>query len=221
EIEWYERQKRLWDYMQSEELESLAAGLQLFLDQHAQVHMTDGKQSLAESTLVGLSDEHWRLKLGEGKNSIAWLIWHNARIEDVTFNLLVVDGSQVFDDWFEQLGFDRRKVGTGMGDEEVLEISSTIHLPALREYWAAVGRRTQQVARTLDPVILKERLEPRNIQRLFDEGAVTQNLAGLAQWWSERTRGELLFQPVSRHAFTHLHEIRQMRETLLAHSVGS
>ncbi len=209
EIQWYERQKQLSHYLTSEEPAQLATALELFLDQHAQLHSTNG---LAQSTLAGLSDEQWRLKPGQGTNSVAWLLLHMARIEDVTFNLLVMERAQVFDEWFEQLGFDRRDVGTGMSDEEVLELSKTIHLPALRAYWSAVGKTTQDLARTLHLETLKERPAKRNIQRLFDEGAVTPQLAELAQWWEHQTKGVLLFQPVSRHAFWHLHEIRQVRE---------
>lgn len=97
EIQWYERQKRLQEYMQSEELPSLTTGLQLFLDQHAQLHMADGIRSLADTILTDLSDACWQLKPGKGKNSIAWLICHIARIEDATFNLLVVERAQVLD----------------------------------------------------------------------------------------------------------------------------
>jgi hypothetical protein len=105
EIQWYERQKQLSQYLDSEEPAKLAMALQLFLDQHAQLHSTNG---LAQSALAGLSDEQWRLKPGQGTNSVAWLLLHMARIEDVTFNLLVKEKAQVFDEWFEQLGFDRR-----------------------------------------------------------------------------------------------------------------
>ena len=123
-----------------------------------------------------------------------------------------MEKAQVFDEWFEQLGFNRRDVGTGMSDEEVLELSKTIRLPALRAYWNAVGKTTQDLARTIHPATLNERPDSRNIQRLFDEGAVTLEIAELAQWWSQRTKGVLLFQPISRHAFWHLHEIWQVRE---------
>jgi hypothetical protein len=209
EIQWYERQNQLARYLASEEPAQLATALELFLDQHAHLHSPNG---LAQSALAGLSDEQWRLKPGQGTNSVAWLLLHMARIEDVTFNLLVMERAQVFDEWFEQLGFDRRDVGTGMSDEEVLELSTTIHLRALRAYWSAVGKTTQDLARTLHPETLKERPDKRSMQRLFDEGAVTPQLAELAQWWEQQTKGVLLFQPVSRHAFWHLHEIWQVRE---------
>jgi DinB family protein len=209
EIQWYERQQQLSHCLASEEPAQLATALELFLEQHAQLHSSNG---LAHSALAGLSDEQWRLKPGPGTNSVAWLALHMARIEDVTFNLLVMERAQVFDSWFEHLGFDRRDVGTGMSDEEVLELSTTIHLKALRAYWSAVGQTTQDLARALHPATLKERPDKRNIQRLFDEGAVTPQLAELALRWEQQTKGMLLFQPISRHTFWHLNEIRQVRE---------
>ncbi len=212
EIQWYERQEQLAHYVASEEPEQLAAALKLFLNQHAQLHASNG---LVRNALVGLSDEQWRLKPGQGTNSVAWLLLHMARIEDVTFNLLVMEKAQVFEGWFEQLGFDRRDVGTGMSDEEVLELSKTMHLPTLRAYWDAVGKTTQDLARILHPAELKERPDPRSIQQLFEVGAITPRLTELAQWWGQQTKGVLLFQPVSRHVFQHLQEIRQVRERLL------
>jgi hypothetical protein len=209
EIQWYERQKQLSHYLASPEPAQLALALSLFLEQHAHLHSPTG---LAHSVLAGLSDVHWRLKLGPGTNSVAWLVLHMARLEDVTFNLLVMERPQVFDAWFGQLGIDLRAVGTGMSDEEVLELSKKIHLPALHTYWSAVWQATQALARTLEPATLKQRPEQRSIERLFAEGALTPQVAELAHWWEQQTKGVLLFQPVSRHTFWHLHEIRQMRE---------
>ncbi|MBO0781145.1 MAG: DinB family protein [Ktedonobacteraceae bacterium] len=209
DLQWYEQQKRLLKYMQLEDIASLTEGLHLFLEQHRQLHAPDDSSSLANIILADYAQEQWRHK-PEGKNSIAWLIWHIARIEDATFNLLVAESKQVLDEWIERLGYARRDVGTGMSNEEVLELSATIHLPALRAYWTAVTRRTQQLARALDPTILTERPTQSSLERLFAEGAVTQKIAELAQWWGERRKGVLLFQPVSRHTFWHLQEIRQI-----------
>jgi uncharacterized damage-inducible protein DinB len=93
EIHWYERQKQLSHSLASEEPAQLATALELFLEQPAQLHSTNG---LVQSALTGLSDEQWRLKPGQGTNSVAWLVLHMARIEDVTFNLLVMERAQVF-----------------------------------------------------------------------------------------------------------------------------
>ena len=48
--------------------------------------------------LGGISDDQMWLRPGKETNSIAWLVWHMARTEDVVVNLVVVDnGRQVFE----------------------------------------------------------------------------------------------------------------------------
>jgi hypothetical protein len=44
-----------------------------------------------------------------------------------------------------------RDVGTGMGDDEVSDLSARLDLVALRGYYTAVGRRTLEVVRSLRP----------------------------------------------------------------------
>ena len=39
-----------------------------------------------------------RTRAGKRLNSLVWLLWHMARVEDVVVNLVVADGRQVLDD---------------------------------------------------------------------------------------------------------------------------
>src|SRR5947209_13091991 len=110
EILLYERQKQLSQYLASEEPALLAKALEIFLEQHTQLHSPNG---LAYSAVAGLSDEQWRLKPGQGINSVVWLLLHMARIEDVTFNLLVMGRIQVFAEWFEPLASTVAMLGRG------------------------------------------------------------------------------------------------------------
>ncbi len=95
----------------------------------------------------GLTEQQIRVAPHPGVNTIAWLIWHVARVEDVGVNRLVVDDRQVFDrgGWAPRLNVARRDFGTGMTPGEVHEMSARIDLDALRAYWEAVGRRTEEV----------------------------------------------------------------------------
>ncbi len=65
----------------------------LFLGQHARLHSTrmeDGADgSFEDEVFRGLSEADTRRIPPGGEHSIAWLIWHIARCEDVTLNLLV------------------------------------------------------------------------------------------------------------------------------------
>ena len=86
--EWNERQKNL-----RHDLEmgvNFPASIQLFLEQHAMVHdseMTSSHyESFADEIWVDLTEKYFRrIPLAEDF-SIAWIIWHTARIEDITMN---------------------------------------------------------------------------------------------------------------------------------------
>lgn len=126
----------------------------LFLDQHAAVHSAavgGNKMSAAERALGGLSDEQMRVRPREDLNSLAWLLWHIARAEDIMVNAVLSGRAQVFDDaWMRRLGITRRDFGIGMTSPEVSELTRQIDLGALREYRDAVGFRTREVVGDFD-----------------------------------------------------------------------
>jgi DinB superfamily len=122
---------------------------QLFLDQHSAMHsvaVAGNKASAADRAFAGLSDEQMRVRPREDLNSLAWLMWHIARAEDIIVNPVLSGRSQVFDDgWLRRLGIERRDFGIGMTSPEVSELTRQIDLGALREYRDIVGRRTREV----------------------------------------------------------------------------
>src|SRR5712691_12486379 len=83
----------------------------LFLDQHAAMHSVavgGNKMSAAERTFTGLTDEQMRVRPREDLNSLAWLMWHIARAEDILVNAVLAGRPQVFDDpWKKRLGITR------------------------------------------------------------------------------------------------------------------
>src|SRR5713101_7891004 len=119
--------------------------LDFFLVRYDQVHRV-----LTDPAIEQLGDAQWRGRPHPGVNTIAWLIWHMARVEDVGVNRFVADRPQVIEDgWLTRLGVGRRDVGTGMSDAEVDDLSSRIDLGELRGYWDAVTRRTPEVVASI------------------------------------------------------------------------
>src|SRR5882724_5699485 len=110
----------------------------LFLAQHAAVQSVavgGNPASAAERALAGLSDDQMRVRPREDLNSLAWLLWHIARAEDIMVNALVAGREQVCDDaWRKRLGVSRRDFGIGMTSPEVTELTRGVDLVALREY---------------------------------------------------------------------------------------
>ena len=121
----------------------------LFLDQHAAMHSAavgGNKMSQAERAFAGLSDEQMRVRPHEDLNSLAWLMWHIARAEDIVVNQMLGGRPQVFDAaWMKRLGVARPDFGIGMTSAAVTELTNQIDVGALREYRDAVGRRTREV----------------------------------------------------------------------------
>jgi DinB family protein len=121
----------------------------LFLEQHAAMHSAavgGSPISAAERAFGGLTDEQMRVRPREDLNSLAWLLWHIARAEDVLVNLVIAEQPQVFDEaWAKRLDVARPDFGIGMTSPEVSELTRRIDLGALREYRDTVGRRTREL----------------------------------------------------------------------------
>jgi hypothetical protein len=166
---------------------------------------------LVDDLVRGLTDAQVRGRPVPGVNTVAWLLWHAARVEDVGVNRFVADRPQVLDDgWSARLAIPRRDVGTGMSDAEVDELSARIDLPALRGYWDAVTRRTLEVVETLRDADLEAVVPADHVDRVsFEQGAVAPGAAWLAEFWAKgRTRAWVLAQTPLLHVYGHYFDAR-------------
>ena len=147
----------------------------LFLEQHATVHSAavgGNKMSVAERTFAGLTDEQMRVRPREDLNSIAWLMWHIARAEDILVGQVVGGGSQLFDEgWKKRLGVTRPDFGIGMTSPEVSELTRQIDVGALREYRDAVGRRTREIVGSFKPTDWEGTVQVEAVERAAAAGA--------------------------------------------------
>jgi hypothetical protein len=213
---WSQRQRQLGKLLDTRGREQEA--LALALRQHAMVHAAAlaqmGVWSFEDEVLEGLSDEQMRRRPARQPNSIAWLVWHMARIEDVTMNLLVAGQPQVLEreGWLERLRLVRSDVGTAMGDAEVAQVTEQIDLAAMRAYRLAVGRSTRQIIEELPPEALHHKVDQARIERLLSSSALAEGVLRLAEIWGGWKIGGLIKQPAIRHSFVHLNEARTLRQ---------
>jgi hypothetical protein len=215
---WNERHKEL-RYALVKSCDKNAA-LDLFLIQHAMVH--SGKlakpesQSFQDELLTGLRPSSYRTIPAKGNHSIAWILWHLARIEDVTMNLLVADSPQVLlsKNWHERLRTKVINTGNGMSDAEVSELSKRIHVDALLEYRLAVTRRTRKIIKGLDAGEFNRKVESSSLQRIRNEHAVLPKANGIVEYWGKRTIAGLLLMPPTRHCFLHLNEALRIKSKI-------
>jgi hypothetical protein len=216
---WLERQQQLVLLLGT--LGSEPEALVLALCQHAQVHAATlaptGLYSFEDEVLNGLRPEQIRGRPAGESNSIAWLLWHCARIEDVTTNLLIASQPQVLEGegWLARLNIPRADVGTAMSDEQVAEVTSRIDLAALLAYRQAVGRNTRQMLQALPPERLHRPVAPAAIQQLLRAGVLSQGALDLAEVWGSWKIGDLIKQPAIRHSFLHLNEALEIKEKVI------
>jgi hypothetical protein len=194
--------------------------IQLFLDQHAMVHTADmsesGLWSFEDEIWLGMDDKDIRCLPDGFEHSIAWMIWHTTRIEDITMNMLLADNPELFnkDGWCDRLGISFRDTGNAMTTAEITTLSAQINIKALREYRIATGCRTRQIVTLLKPSDLAQRVHPARLQRVFDEGAVVSAARGLLDYWGGLTASGLLLMPPTRHPFIHLNEALRLKTKL-------
>ncbi len=100
-----------------------------------------------------------------GSNPIGWLVWHLARIEDAQVaDLLDVPQVWIADetgDWPARFGLepDPANHGYGHSPAEVAEVRPD-SVPALRDYYGAVARTTQDALRVIGPTTLDRVVDP-------------------------------------------------------------
>ena len=169
--------------------------IDFFVRHYERLHMQVERDFLHE-----LSEAQMRLR-PHGLNSIAWLVWHMARYEDL-LNLLLVGRPQLLDeeDWLRRLHLSRRDLGTGMADDEVSDLSARLDLAALCDYYTAVGRRTVEVVRSLRPEALDE---VPDLHRLRAAGVVRENVLGVIEQREGQSKGQWLGQWGMSHSQGH------------------
>jgi hypothetical protein len=215
---WTKQQDELRKALSSKAHFELA--MQLFLAQHAAVHAAEisgGESwSLHDEVLAGLTDEQFRMRLKPGTNSIAWLLWHTTRIEDMTINVLVLEQPQILDgDWAERLNIPFRDCGASMDEAEVADFSAKVAVRALVDYHAAVGRRTREGVQRLSAEQVKTPVPTSAIQTFVDEGSISAKGHWLFEYYLNRTKGFFLTRTATSHNFIHLNEAGRIRVKLL------
>lgn len=191
--------------------------LDFLLDQHAHSHaaaLTSAPEPmLSDQILSGLTDDQLRRRPAPGLNSLAWLLWHLARSEDVMVGILLTDHGQLLDEgnWFARLNTTFRDMGTGMDDAGVSLVSAQLDLDALLAYRLAVGQRTRELLPTLPHTTWDDSIDP---TRLLAAHAFSNPADGqhrVATYWQNRTRRYLLTTSITTHNYQHLGEANAIK----------
>ncbi|MCR2806650.1 DinB family protein [Paenibacillus soyae] len=220
-VVWNENHKRLTELLSKPSEHENAT--RLLLAHHASLHSSklvdEDIFSFEDSLVEGLEEAAWRLypmKTPDTKNSIAWHVWHIARIEDMTMNALVTNGQQVLTSgsWLQDLNVRFAHSGNSMIDDDIAELSAKLDIGALLAYRYAVGKQTRRILASLQPGDWTQKVQADRIQRLFEEQALLPEASGIGDYWSNKTIAGLALMPATRHNFVHLNKCDRIKQKL-------
>ena len=107
------------------------------------------------------SDEQLHFVPEQGSHSIAWCLWHTARVEDLIISR-VSGGPQIWsEEWAGRSGLPFEGFGTGMSDEDAREVH-VADIEALGGYQDAVFERTAEFLANATDEDLEREIPARN-----------------------------------------------------------
>ena len=175
-----------------------------------------GLQEYPVYLIKGMTDKHIQSVPDPRLNSIAWILWHVARCEDLAVNRLVSDGDQVFDRcWREKLGVSDKTMGTGMPKQDADELGRTIDIGALVAYREEVTRKSLGFVQE-NPIDLwsktlsKDRLD----YVLIEQGYGGPQAEEIVKHYSGNSMGWLLGHLALTHTFYHMGQAFTVRRLL-------
>ncbi|WP_455715410.1 DinB family protein [Anaerosporobacter sp.] len=190
----------------------------LFLEIHAKVHSTEISHDISNEVdylLEDLEVNEYAIMPTSKDETIAWVLWHVARIEDLTMNILVDDGQQVFnDEWKERMNTPIIDTGNALSDDEIMDLSKRFNIKELLHYRNKVGARTREIVSRLSAEAMKRKVTQQGAERIFIEGGVTSDKESywLLDFWSKKDVAGLLLMPPTRHVMLHLNDCFKWKE---------
>jgi hypothetical protein len=184
----------------------------LFLDLHAKLHLseiTSTELNEVDTILTDLSLDEYEIMPTEKDETIAWALWHLARIEDLTMNFLVAEGEQIFNpEWKKRLNAPIDDTGNALTDDEIMNLSKALDINALIAYRNAVGKRTREIVNGLSVAEMNRKVPTPGIEKIRQVGGVTKQAESLwlLDYWSKKDVAGILLMPPTRHAILHLND---------------
>lgn len=147
----------------------------------------------------GLSDEQLHFVPEGQSHSIAWCMWHGARIEDLFFQQLFQQKPAEWDTggWAAKTGLPAQGFGTGQSNEEARAVRIA-DLPAFQEYQAKVASLSSAFLDGLDDAGLTRDIKLRDKTETIGESINLHLVIHLNGHRGEINllRGMLGFEPV-------------------------
>lgn len=195
---------------------------ELFLDIHAELHLSEvsgSGQNRVDELLSDLTPNEYGIMPTAKDETIAWVIWHIARIEDLTMNLLAGRTQEVFSPaWKERLNISITDTGNALSDDEIIRLSKEINTRELLAYRNAVGKQTRSIISGFTNADLLRKVSQQDLDKVKQQGGVTEQdeSAWLLDFWAKKDVAGLLLMPPTRHVILHLNDCFKWKQHIRA-----
>lgn len=217
--DWSDRHKKLNQTIRNSKY--FADAVEMILDLHKDLHalIVSGLngQNMIDTLLSDLKPNEYAVMPTSKDETIAWAIWHIARIEDLTMNILVNNGTQIFNEsWKMRMNISISDTGNAMSDDEIMNFSKQIKIVELLRYRNEVGIRSREIIRNLHPADIKRKISPDATSRILREGGVTEQTDSiwLLDFWGKKDISAIILMPLTRHQTLHLNDCDKWKEIM-------
>lgn len=155
---------------------------------------------------------------GYHNKTIAYSIWHIARIEDIVAHTLIANDEQVFfsGNWQKEIGPPIITTGNELVKDEIKKFSQRLDIEKLYSYAEKVKKATELLLTELPFDKLKEKISANTNQKLIDSKCVSddEKAVWLIDYWCGKNIKGLIQMPFSRHLIMHTEAALRIAEKL-------
>lgn len=156
---------------------------------------------------------------GYHSKTIAYSIWHIARIEDIVAHTLIAGDDQVFFSGAFQERIHSPIITTGneLVKEQIAEFSEQLDLEALYAYIAEVKASTERIVEALSfgSLKLKPSEERKEILKSLKTVSTDEEAYWLIDYWCGKDIRGLIQMPFSRHWIMHIEACLRIRDRII------
>ena len=166
-----------------------------------------------------LSDEQYSLMPYPDANgyhckTIAYSIWHMARIEDITAHTLICGDEQVLfrDDYMKATCSPIITTGNELVRDEITAFSQSLNISELLRYAADVKASTDELLSRLSYEDSKRRFTSDDKERVIASKSVSEdeNAVWLIDYWCGKDITGIIKMPFTRHLIMHIEAIMRI-----------
>jgi len=181
--------------------------IELSIDLHMYTH-----ESTFPTESVTLEDKLWQkdgifTDFTEKKlYSVAWHLWHSARVEDITCSHLICRDKEIIDeyDFVNRMSIPFRTTGNSMDFSEMGRFNEGINLKELRNYRFEVSKKTQKLLESLTHERLQEKVMSESLSKIMECGSIANTDTWLLDYWGKKKISGIIMMPLTRHLLVHL-----------------